>query len=67
MAIVEERREPFIRQDGKDKVTGLGRYTADLTLTGMLHARFRYADHPHARDPARRHEPGPRARPACSR
>ncbi|HEY2790593.1 MAG TPA: xanthine dehydrogenase family protein molybdopterin-binding subunit [Gaiellales bacterium] len=49
MAIVEERREPFIRQDGKDKVTGLGRYTADLTRTGMLHARFRYADHPHAR------------------
>ena len=41
--------KPFIRQDGKDKVTGLGRYAADLTLTGMLHARFRYADHPHAR------------------
>jgi CO/xanthine dehydrogenase Mo-binding subunit len=44
-----ERTTPFIRQDGKDKVTGLGRYTADLTLTGMLHAKFRYADHPHAR------------------
>src|SRR5690349_18034142 len=41
--------EKFIRPDGKDKVTGLGRYTADLTLTGMLHARFRYADHAHAR------------------
>ncbi|HEY0386816.1 MAG TPA: xanthine dehydrogenase family protein molybdopterin-binding subunit [Gaiellales bacterium] len=41
--------KPFIRQDGKDKVTGLGRYTADLTMTGMLHAKFRYADHPHAR------------------
>jgi len=39
----------FIRPDGKEKVTGVGRYTADLTLTGMAHARFRYADHPHAR------------------
>ena len=42
-------REQFIRPDGKDKVTGLGRYTADMTMTGMLHARFRYADHAHAR------------------
>ena len=41
--------KPFIRQDGKDKVTGLGRYTADLSMTGMLHAKFRYADHAHAR------------------
>jgi CO/xanthine dehydrogenase Mo-binding subunit len=49
VAVVEERRGQFIRQDGKDKVTGLGRYTADLTRTGMLHARFRYSDHPHAR------------------
>ena len=39
----------FVRADGPDKVTGSGRYTADLTLTGMLHAKFRYADHPHAR------------------
>jgi CO/xanthine dehydrogenase Mo-binding subunit len=46
---VATAEKPFIRQDGKDKVTGLGRYAADLTLTGMLHARFRYADHPHAR------------------
>ena len=41
--------KPFIRQDGKDKVTGLGRYTADLGMTGMLQAKFRYADHAHAR------------------
>jgi CO/xanthine dehydrogenase Mo-binding subunit len=41
--------KPFIRQDGKDKVTGLGRYTADLNMTGMLEAKFRYADHAHAR------------------
>jgi CO/xanthine dehydrogenase Mo-binding subunit len=40
---------PFIRPDGKEKVTGVGRYTADLNLTGQLYAKFRYADHPHAR------------------
>ncbi len=40
---------PFLRPDGKEKVTGSGRYTADLTLTGQLHAKFRYADHTHAR------------------
>jgi len=39
----------FVRQDGKEKVTGTGRYTADLTFTGMAHAKFRYADHPHAK------------------
>jgi CO/xanthine dehydrogenase Mo-binding subunit len=49
VATVEKKPEAFIRQDGKDKVTGLGRYTADLTRTGMLHARFRYSDHAHAR------------------
>jgi CO/xanthine dehydrogenase Mo-binding subunit len=46
---VATAEKPFIRQDGKDKVTGNGRYTADLTLTGMLHAKFRFADHAHAR------------------
>ena len=46
---------PFIRPDGKEKVTGLGRYTADLNLTGQAHAAFRYADHPARPDhPARR-------------
>ncbi len=40
---------PYIRSDGKEKVTGSGRYSADLTFTGQLHAAFRYADHPHAR------------------
>jgi CO/xanthine dehydrogenase Mo-binding subunit len=39
----------FIRPDGKEKVTGSGRYTADLSLTGQLHAKLRYADHTHAR------------------
>ena len=40
---------PFVRPDGKEKVTGAGRYTADLTMTGQAYAKFRYADHPHAR------------------
>jgi CO/xanthine dehydrogenase Mo-binding subunit len=44
-----EQAPGFIRQDGKEKVTGTGRYTADLNLTGMAHAKFRYADHPHAK------------------
>ena len=48
MATVEEPRT-FIRPDGKEKVTGTGRYTADLVLAGQLMARFRYADHAHAR------------------
>ncbi|CAN5655327.1 xanthine dehydrogenase family protein molybdopterin-binding subunit [soil metagenome] len=39
----------FVRPDGEEKVTGAGRYTADLTLTGQAYAKFRYADHPHAR------------------
>ena len=39
----------FVRSDGKEKVTGTGRYTADLTMTGQAHAKFRYSDHPHAR------------------
>ena len=48
MTTVEEPRT-FVRPDGKEKVTGAGRYTADLTLTGQAHAKFRYADHTHAR------------------
>lgn len=39
----------FIRPDGKEKVTGAGRYTADVSLAAQLYARFRYADHPRAR------------------
>ena len=42
-------QERFIRPDGREKVTGTGRYTADLNLTGQLHAAFRYTDHTHAR------------------
>jgi len=39
----------LIRQDGRDKVTGSGRYAADLSLTGMLYGAFRSAGVPHAR------------------
>src|SRR5215217_2064507 len=49
MATRTTTERPFVRPDGKEKVTGTGRYTADLTLTGMTHARFRYTDHSHAR------------------
>ena len=48
-AVEEPRAATFVRPDGKEKVTGAGRYTADLTLTGQLIAKFRYADHTHAR------------------
>jgi len=40
--------QQHVRADGVEKVTGLGRYTADLNLTGQLYAKFRYADHSHA-------------------
>lgn len=43
------RGTEFLRPDGKEKVTGSGRYTADLTLGGQAYARFRYAGLPHAR------------------
>ena len=49
MTAVEEPRKEFIRPDGREKVTGAGRYTADLNLTGQPHATFRYAEHTHAR------------------
>ncbi|MGE5226090.1 MAG: xanthine dehydrogenase family protein molybdopterin-binding subunit [Planctomycetaceae bacterium] len=46
---VTERGSTYVRADGREKVTGTGRYTADLTMTGMAFAKFRYADHPHAK------------------
>jgi CO/xanthine dehydrogenase Mo-binding subunit len=39
----------FIRSDGPSKVTGEGRYTADLRLAGMAHAKFLFARISHAR------------------
>jgi CO/xanthine dehydrogenase Mo-binding subunit len=41
--------QTFVRPDGKEKVTGYGRYTADLSVAGQVHARFRYGDHTRAR------------------
>jgi CO/xanthine dehydrogenase Mo-binding subunit len=46
-ATVEE--QTFIRPDGKEKVTGAGRYTADVALTGQLYAKFLYPRHSRAR------------------
>ncbi|MBT6446173.1 MAG: hypothetical protein HOK58_14445, partial [Acidimicrobiaceae bacterium] len=34
----------FDRADGEAKVTGNGRYTADMALTGMAFAAFKYAE-----------------------
>ncbi len=39
----------FVRADGPDKVTGTGRYTADMTLTGQLVAKFKYGEVTHAK------------------
>ncbi|MDH3296296.1 MAG: xanthine dehydrogenase family protein molybdopterin-binding subunit, partial [Acidimicrobiia bacterium] len=44
-----DRSPGFVRADGPDKVTGSGRYAADLELPGMLHAKFLYSAHGHAR------------------
>jgi CO/xanthine dehydrogenase Mo-binding subunit len=35
--------------DGKEKVTGKGKYTADINLKGMLYARVLGSPHPHAK------------------
>src|SRR5256885_12275881 len=37
------------RLDGAAKVTGQARYTHDISLPGMLHARILRSPHPHAR------------------
>src|SRR5690348_7109482 len=42
-------RPAFVRADGRAKVTGQARYTADLAAAGMAHARFLYAGQVHAR------------------
>ena len=56
----------YVRADGLEKVTGAGRYTADLNLTGQLHAKFRYADHTSRAHHAHRRREGARAARACS-
>ena len=41
--------KPTPRVDGRLKVTGAARYTADVRLPGMLFARVVRSPHPHAR------------------
>lgn len=41
--------KPTPRLDGKLKVTGAARYTADVKLPGMLYARMIVSPHPHAK------------------
>ncbi len=40
--------KPVPRQDGRAKVTGAVRFTADVSLPGMLHARILRSPMPHA-------------------
>ena len=46
LAVVGKRTP---RLDGRAKVTGAARYTADVALPGMLYARIIRSPHPHAR------------------
>jgi CO/xanthine dehydrogenase Mo-binding subunit len=41
--------EPVPRRDGVDKVTGAGRFTVDLGLPGLAHAKVLRSPYPHAR------------------
>ncbi len=47
MAVVEI--PAFVRQDGREKVTGSARYSADLAIPGLLHGAFRLGGVAHAR------------------
>ena len=38
-----------IRHDGEEKVTGRARYSADINLPGLLHAKVLRSPHAHAR------------------
>ena len=40
---------PVAALDGPDKVTGAARYTCDISVPGMLHAKVLRSPHPHAR------------------
>jgi CO/xanthine dehydrogenase Mo-binding subunit len=42
-------RAPVAALDGPDKVTGAARYTCDISVPGMLHAKVLRSPHPHAR------------------
>lgn len=47
--IREQFASPEYRVEGRLKVTGAARYTADVQMPGMLHARFLLSPVPHAR------------------
>ncbi len=49
MSGVLTKPRSFVRADGPDKVTGSGRYVADISLTGMAIAKFKYAGVTHGR------------------
>ena len=38
-----------IRHDGADKVTGRARYSADISLPGLLYGQIVRSPHPHSR------------------
>jgi CO/xanthine dehydrogenase Mo-binding subunit len=42
-------RAAVTRLDGRDKVTGVARYTFDIAMPGMLHAKVLRSPHAHAR------------------
>jgi CO/xanthine dehydrogenase Mo-binding subunit len=42
-------RAPVTALDGPAKVTGAARYTFDIAIPGMLHAKVLRSPHPHAR------------------
>jgi len=41
-------RTPVVALDGPDKVTGAARYTFDVSVPGMLHAKVLRSPHAHA-------------------
>jgi len=47
--VVPDDLPRFDRADGYEKVTGSGRYAADMSLTGMAFAAFKYANVSHAK------------------
>ncbi len=49
MTVLSSDLPPFRRADGPDKVTGSGRYTADLSVTGMAYAKLCFAKVAHGR------------------
>ena len=41
--------QPIARVDARDKVTGEAKYSGDLTMAGMLHAKILFSERLHAR------------------